>query len=129
VTKRPARVYHLALAAEWAEATDRGQPYRRSTLGKSLDEEGFIHCSLATQVQEVADLLYFGRDDVVLLTIDTALVPSDVVVENLHGTDQSYPHIYGPLPLEAVVHAVAVPQASDGRLDINGVLDWPQQGR
>jgi uncharacterized protein (DUF952 family) len=121
---RPACIYHLAVATEWAEAVATGGPYRRSTLGKSLDGEGFIHCSFAAQVQEIADLIYFGRDDVVLLTIKVADVPADIAVENLHGTDQSYPHIYGPLPLDAVVAHAPVPVGPDGRLNVHAVLDW-----
>ena len=66
---RPQCIYHLALRNEWEEAVERNGPYRRSTLGRSLDDEGFIHCSFAHQVEMIADLVFRGRD-VVLLTID-----------------------------------------------------------
>jgi glutathione S-transferase len=124
VREQGGRIHHLALADEWQAAVTRGGPYRRSTIGKSLEEVGFVHCSFAAQVQEIADLLYFARQDAVLLTIDVARVDASVVVENLHGTDQAYPHIYGPVPLDAVVHAVPVPLRPDGRLDIDAVLAW-----
>ena len=48
-------IYHLAAGAEWSEAIESGGPYSRSTLGKSLADEGFIHCSLASQVGAIAD--------------------------------------------------------------------------
>jgi uncharacterized protein (DUF952 family) len=54
-------------------------------------------------VKTVADLFYRDRDDVVLLTIDPRLLDSPVVVETPDGGDEGYPHVYGPLPLEAVV--------------------------
>ena len=60
-------IYHLAVVADWDPPASE---YRGSTLGSSLDEVGFIHCPTARQVRQVADLLYSGRDDVVLLKID-----------------------------------------------------------
>jgi uncharacterized protein (DUF952 family) len=62
-------IYHLAVLAGWDASASE---YRGSTLGRSLDDVGFIHCSTASQVRQVADLVYAGRDDVVLLTIDPA---------------------------------------------------------
>jgi uncharacterized protein (DUF952 family) len=101
-----ARIYHLALRPEWEAARADGA-YRRSTLGASLEEVGFIHCSMAHQVQTIADLVYGGRDDVVLLEVDPDRLDAEVRVEPAHGDE--YPHIYGPLPVAAVVrtHDVA----------------------
>lgn len=47
-------IFHLALAAEWEEAISAGV-YQRSTIGRSLAEQGFIHCSYLHQLQAVAD--------------------------------------------------------------------------
>lgn len=99
----PTLVHHLALAHEWAEAADRGGPYVRSTIGRSLDEERFIHCSFPHQVRATAARYYGGRDDVLLLTIDVSRVDAPLVVEDLAGTGESFPHLYGPLPIDAVV--------------------------
>jgi glutathione S-transferase len=99
----PRIVHHLALAHEWAEATERGGPYERSTIGRSLDEEGFIHCSFPHQVRATAERYYAGRDDVLLLTVDLTRVDAPVVIEDLAGTGEAFPHLYGPLPIEAVV--------------------------
>jgi len=112
----PGRIYHLALASEWRDATRADRPYRRSTLGRSLEEEGFIHCSFAGQVQTIADLIYRGRDDVVLLTIDPSRLEAEIRVENLEGGDELFPHIYGALSLDAVVASDDVRVAADGSL-------------
>ena len=45
------RIYHLAIQAEWETAVASSGPYRRSTIGRSLEEEGFIHCSYENQVE------------------------------------------------------------------------------
>lgn len=118
----PARIYHLALREEWREAAEVGAAYRRSTLGRSLDDEGFIHCSFASQVQRIADLVFRSRSDVVLLTIDPLRLP-DVRVENVEGGDERFPHVYGPLPVEAVLRADPVPLGPDRRLMVEGLLD------
>lgn len=107
------RLYHLALAGEW---DPEQAEYRRSTLGRSLEEEGFVHCSTAEQVQATADGYYRGRPDVVLLTIDRRLVDSEIRVEG------GFPHVYGPIPTRAVVVASPVPVGADGRLDVRSVL-------
>jgi uncharacterized protein (DUF952 family)/AcrR family transcriptional regulator len=97
------RIYHVALGEEWRETVVNGTAYRRSTLGKALDEVGFIHCSFAGQWQNVADLFYRDQTDVVLLEIDPLKVPSEIRVENVEGGREAFPHIYGALPQEAVV--------------------------
>jgi glutathione S-transferase len=95
---------------------ERREAYRRSTLGKSLDEVGFIHCSFASQVGIIADLVYQGRRDVLLLTIDPLKVQASILSENLEGGEDTLPHIYGELPIEAVVRADQVPVDIDGNL-------------
>jgi glutathione S-transferase len=121
------RIYHLALGDEWREARGEGS-YRRSTLGRSLDEEGFIHCSFADQVQATADRFYGGRNDVVLLEVDPARVRSEIRVENLDGGDVMFPHLYGPVPVAAVVRATQVERGADGRLLVEPLLDRPRDG-
>lgn len=118
----PSRIYHLALRDEWQQALDGGAVYRRSTLGRSLEDEGYIHCSFANQVQSIADLGYHGRRDVVLLEIDPARLQAEMRVETLDGGGQAFPHIYGPLPVEAVVVATGVPVGADGRLIVEALL-------
>jgi uncharacterized protein (DUF952 family) len=117
-----APLYHLALAAEWERARAAGA-YDRSTIGRSLAEEGFIHCSFASQVPATADRFYRGRDDVVLLRIDPDLLDADVRVEEVPGAGEAFPHLYGPLPVGAVAWARPVPLDGDGGLDLSGLLD------
>ena len=89
------RIFHLALVSDW----ERSAPddYTTSTIGASLVDQGFIHCSFAHQVDETADRLYEGRDDVVLLEIDPDQLTATVKV------DDGFPHIYGVLNRDAVV--------------------------
>lgn len=111
-----AHIYHLALRHAWDAASREGE-YRRSTIDTSLDEEGFIHCSYRDQVQGVADRFYRDRTDVLLLTIDASKVLAEIKTEN------SFPHIYGPLPIDAVVRVEPVECHDDGRLLVNALLE------
>jgi uncharacterized protein (DUF952 family) len=119
----PERIYHLAVRDEWHDAMVRGAPYQRSTLARSLESEGFIHCSFASQVRMIADALFRGRDDIVLLTIDPIRVEAEIRVEDLDGGDEGFPHIYGPLPLGAVTRTNEVPVGDDGGLLVDAFLE------
>src|SRR4051794_20840067 len=118
----PERIYHLALRSEWDRVLASAGIYRRSTLGRSLEDEGFIHCSFGNQVQGIADLVYHGRRDVILLVINRSALDAEVRVESAQDGDQAYPHVYGPIAAEAVVEARDVPVGPDGQLMIDGLL-------
>ncbi len=94
-------IYHLALVADWDAAQQSGD-YRISTLGRTLDEEGFIHASRADQVAGVAQAFYADAGPLLLLEIDpqrlTSPVRDDEVAPGL-----VFPHIYGAINLDAVV--------------------------
>ena len=116
------RIFHLAIDVDWIEALSMDGRYRRSTLGRSLAEEGFVHCSFAEQLQATADRFYAGRADVLLLAIDPDRLDAPVVIEPAPGTGERFPHVYGPIPVEAVVWAQPVPRGPDGRLDLEALL-------
>lgn len=95
-------IYHLALAADWAAAREAGV-YAVSTRGATLDEVGFVHASFAGQVAATYRRWYADADEVVLLTIDETRLRAPVVVEQLDGAPEPFPHVYGPIELDAVV--------------------------
>jgi glutathione S-transferase len=90
-------IFHVALKSEWEEAKRTGTDYRRSTLGKSLEEVGFIHCSYEHQVPMI--LTFYEGREVVILEIDQEKVSAEIKEEG------GFPHVYGPLPLGAVAAA------------------------
>jgi uncharacterized protein (DUF952 family) len=98
----PERIFHIATAADWRRTLGSGS-YTTSTVGRTLEEEGFIHASRRDQVQGVFDRYYRSAGEhLVLLTIDpTRLTDAQVRVEAVG--DDTYPHVYGPINPGAVV--------------------------
>jgi uncharacterized protein (DUF952 family) len=80
----------------------------------SLAAEGFIHCSDAHQVVWVANQRFRGRQDLVLLHVDPARLGCEVRYENLEGGEQLFPHVYGAIPVTAIVDVVPFRPAEDG---------------
>ncbi len=97
------RIFHIALESDWRAAQRTGE-YTTSTLGRTLAEEGFIHASREDQVKGVHDAFYSKvRKPLVRLDIDTDRLRSEWREDPVG--DDSYPHIYGPLNVDAVIAA------------------------
>lgn len=110
-------LHHLALAADWEVALGRGS-YEISTLGHTLAEVGFIHLSFPHQLARVAEAFYRDvAEPLVQLTIDPTALTSPVRLEPADPTDPAselFPHLYGPLPVGAVVE-IAEARFEEGR--------------
>ena len=104
------QLFHLSLVDDWVAAQAAGV-VTDSTRGVSLAEEGYIHCSFAEQVAPTAGRYYGDLATVVVLRIDPDLVDSPIVVEDLAGSGVEFPHVYGPIPVGAVVDAREVAPA------------------
>ncbi|ARF75197.1 DUF952 domain-containing protein [Streptomyces griseus] len=125
---------HLAEAPLWEAARGSGT-YEMSTRGRTLQEEGFIHLSLPHQLPGVARMLYGdgggdgdGGRDLVVLVVDPARLTDPVRYEAMKPGGEEFPHLYGPLPVEAVVEVRPWPAVS-GASGAHGVRreeDEPQ---
>jgi uncharacterized protein (DUF952 family) len=94
-------IYHVTSQQEWTKATENG--FYESP---SLAEEGFIHCSQENQVAGVLERYFAGKNDLVKLVVDTDKLTSKYVFEWSPSTQDTFPHVYGPINLEAVVDVV-----------------------
>ena len=105
--RSPRWLYHLALEAEWQEARRQGV-YARSTRGLGLAEVGFLHASFSHQVEATWRRFYSDGPELRLLVIDPARLEAaglPLRVEPAPGSGELFPHLYGPLPVEAVLLA------------------------
>lgn len=106
-------IYHIANAADWQQAQASGE-YRKSTRGRTLEQQGFIHASTAEQVAPVANAVYVGDQGLLVLVIDETRVKPAIVYEPVPDWDKPFPHIYGPLNINAVVKTFPLPQDDQG---------------
>lgn len=100
--------YKILTRGEWeslnAEGTFPGAPVDLA--------DGYIHLSAPDQVAETAAKHFAGRDDLVLAEVDLTKLEG-VKWEPSRG-GQLFPHVYGPLPLSAVIRAEVLQVSAEG---------------
>ncbi len=102
-------IYKILPAPLWQSAREAG-----IFKGAPVDEaDGFIHYSTAEQVQETARRHFAGQDDLVLLAVDGDALGEALVYEPSRG-GALFPHLYGPMPLSAVLSDQALRLGPDG---------------
>jgi uncharacterized protein (DUF952 family) len=110
-------IYHLTIRQAWREAQQRGEYH-----AASLESEGFIHCSTETQILPVAESFFKGQSGILLLKIDPSLLTSELRWEPPSGgapppgvpEGDLFPHIYGPINLDAIVKVYDLESNPDG---------------
>lgn len=90
-------IYHITTGSEWEAAKQKG-----AYEAASLKEEGFIHCSQPEQVPGVLERFFAGKTGLVKLSIDTVKLKSQLIYEWSPSIADTFPHIYGPINLDAV---------------------------
>lgn len=97
-------IFHVATAADWALALASGE-YTTSTIGVTLEQEGFIHAARGDQWEDVRRRYYAEvSQPLVLLVVDVARLESPWREDSVG--DATYPHVYGPINTDAVLAAV-----------------------
>ena len=99
-------IIHLITESDWAAARKAG-----SWSPPSLKTEGFIHCSRPEQVAATVKRHFPGRTDLLMLTLDPARITAEIREEDSYSRGETFPHIYGPLNLDAVIDVQPVPAA------------------
>jgi uncharacterized protein (DUF952 family) len=102
-------ILHITTDAGWAAAQEAGE-----LITPSLAEEGFIHCSTHAQVEATANRIFAGSGDLLLLEVDPARLTAELKWERATDVGEEFPHIYGPLNVNAVVGTLALPEGADG---------------
>jgi uncharacterized protein (DUF952 family) len=114
-------ILHIINDTDW-ESAKRAGLYE----APSLHSEGFIHFSTAHQVVRVANAFYAGQSDLLLLVVEPERLSSKIRWEDPAHPGASmdttpsevFPHLYGPLNLDAVVRVVPLPANTDGMFQL-----------
>ena len=101
-------IYKILADAAYDAAKSEGQFF-----GTADDlRDGFIHFSAAHQLAGTLAKHFAGQEDLVLLTVDTSALGSALKWEKSRGGDL-FPHLYGPLALDAIVAEAPLPLDDD----------------
>ena len=106
-------IYHITTPAAWNKARQDDH-----YLPEGFEQDGFIHCSKMEQIVGVGERYYAGQTGLLILGINPDKLSSKLVFENLIGGDDLFPHIYGPLNLDAVESTAEFGQNAAGGFDI-----------
>jgi len=118
-------LYHITTREAWIAATRNG-----AYSAPSLASEGFIHCSTSAQVPTVARRFYGGQSGLVLLAIDPTrlkaalkweMAADGTIPAGVSGPGR-FPHVYGPINLEAVVRVLDFEPDSNGEFTVPDLL-------
>lgn len=112
-------IYHILNRHAWQTAVIAGE-YRPP----SLVTEGFIHFSDRHQVLQVANTLYAKASDLMLLAVDANHpgVAAHLKQEAIPDGTQTFPHLYGALPLDAVRNSYTLGRGADGLYHLPATL-------
>jgi len=102
-------IYKIVPAVLWQDAR-KGRDFK----GASIDlSDGFIHLSTADQARETAARYFAGQDGLLLVAVDGKKLGDKLVFEPSRG-GALFPHLYGPLPFEAVAWEKPLQLDADG---------------
>lgn len=118
-------IFHITSHTAWDDAKKRGN-YR----AESLETEGFIHCSTQSQVLPVAENYYKGQTGLIVLAIEPTLLSAALKWEPPSGgapppgvpDGDLFPHIYGPINLDAVIKVIDLESKPDGAFSLSSRL-------
>jgi uncharacterized protein (DUF952 family) len=108
-------ILHITQHDQWQQAKRSGF-YR----GDTLDSEGFIHCSTPQQIIKVANTFFKGEKGLVLLCIESDKIKAEIKYEGVE--EDYYPHIYGPLNIDAVIQVLDFEPGEDGKFELPGAI-------
>jgi uncharacterized protein (DUF952 family) len=108
-------VAYKILTDEEAEALRRD-----AFAGAKIDvADGYVHLSTAGQVSETVRRHFGGQENLTIAAVDLAALGDAVRWEVSRG-GASFPHIYGKLPLAAVLGFRKVEFGADGNVVLRG---------
>lgn len=111
-------LFHITTRKQWKESNKDGR-----YLPESLDTEGFIHASRGEQLEDTANRLFSDRNKILLLVIETSRLAPEVKFEEDPDSGEKFPHIYGPLNMDAIVDKIEVYAEKNGRFKIDFTSD------
>jgi uncharacterized protein (DUF952 family) len=112
----PDRIVYKIMSAVELQQMQRDGVFRGSPADIA---DGYIHLSCGSQLTATLDKHFSGVDGLMLAAVDLSLLGGEVRWEQARG-GQLFPHIYGLLPVSAVVSVATVERKADGAVRLPG---------
>lgn len=96
------RIYRVATKGDWQRAIESG-----AFASSDLQQEGFIHCSFASQILRTLEKYYAAEVDLLILDIARHRLGETLICENLTGSGV-FPHVYAPIRLSSIERVVPI---------------------
>jgi uncharacterized protein (DUF952 family) len=95
---QPATAFKILTAGQWAQFQADG-----IFDGAPVDlADGYIHLSAAGELQATLDKHFAGQSGLVIAEVDLAAL-GDLVRWEVSRGGALFPHVYGPLPMSAII--------------------------
>ena len=107
----PPAIYKICDVELW-RAAERAGAFRGAPIDVA---DGYIHFSTAAQVRETAARHFAGVSDLVLVAVDADALGAALRFEPSRG-GALFPHLYGPLPMAAVLSVKPLPLGAGGHV-------------
>ncbi len=115
-------ILHVTSRTAWSAAQKS-----RQYVTDSLERQGFIHCSRVSQILRVANFYFSGQHGLMILVIDPArLIPELRWELGVDLETELFPHIYGPITLDAVVDIFDFEPDAAGKFNLPKSLQQPE---
>lgn len=106
-------LFHLTTKENWNKYKKSG-----NYEPESLESDGFIHCSTGSHVEDTANRFFAGQDEILLLIIDASMIREDIKYEKDDETGEKFPHIYGPVSVNAIIDKIEIRAEDNGKFNI-----------
>jgi uncharacterized protein (DUF952 family) len=93
-------IYHICSAAYW-DARDPNHDY----FPAAFPQEGFIHCSSASQLEASANKYYGTETALICLHINPEALTAPLKYEYAASRGEDFPHIFGGINSAAIYKA------------------------
>ncbi len=109
-------VFHLGDRTRFEQLVADGS----DVIDPSLETEGFVHCSFASQLEGTADRHFADAPTLAAIAVDPSALGAELVVEDSYGSGQAYPHVYGPIDHRALGDIVDLERDDAGHWRLAG---------
>tara|TARA_B100001094_G_scaffold280635_1_gene291570 strand:- start:267 stop:566 length:300 start_codon:yes stop_codon:yes gene_type:complete len=97
------KIIHIT-SLKFFDSQKDGEYYR----SESFTEEGFIHFCEPQQLKKVLSRHFTGKDNLIALEFDANKIEVEVIYEDLYQQGETFPHVYGPINLSALISVKSI---------------------